>query len=268
MKFIYTSIYLGLFTFAFTSCSEEKKEAPVEKNTALIIGDPLDCGLDSLTLFPVGASYTPVVVEPEVRYDEGEIDDQNKNVALEEAQYSLRSSDISFSTNQAAGSTYMWDSKAQVEYTNEKQGDLDIRNLLFYNLLTGESYPLVEDSIHILSFALHKEFARPLIFFRIVKEDYNQDGRFDGSDPVMLYVSNLDGTNFTQITPQTEHFIDYNLYAQTNSILIKTAIDSNKDLKFLTDDETNFRSMSLNNPKLAKNIFDDTMKDKLREFNQ
>jgi len=266
MKLIRTPIYLSLFSLVLVACSEEKKEKPVEKNTALIIGDPLDCGLDSLTLFPVGASYVPVVVEPEDRIDEGE--DLNKNIALEEAQYSLRSSDVSFATNQAAGNTYMWDSKAQVEYTNEKQGDLDIRNLLFYNLLTGESYPLVEDSIHILSFALHKEFERPLIFFRIVKEDYNKDGRYDGSDPVMLFVSNLDGTEFTQITPQTEHFVDYNLYAQTNSILIKTAIDSNKDLKFLTDDETNFRSMSLSNPKLAKNIFDDEMKDKLREFNQ
>ena len=265
MKLIYTPIYLSLFSIVLVSCSEEKKEKPVEKNTALIIGDPLDCGLDSLTLFPVGASYNPVVVEPEERADEGVVEDQ---MAFEEAQYSLRSSDVSFTTNQAAGNTYMWDSKAQVEYTNEKQEDLDIRNLLFYNLLTGESYPLVEDSIHILSFALHKEFERPLIFFRIVKEDYNKDGRYDGSDPVMLNVSNLDGTDFTQITPQTEHFIDYNLYTQTNSILIKTAIDSNKDLTFLTDDETNFRSMSLSNPKLAENIFDDKMKDKLRVFNQ
>ena len=100
MKLIYTPIYLSLFSIVLVSCSEEKKEKPVEKNTALIIGDPLDCGLDSLTLFPVGASYNPVVVEPEERADEGVVEDQ---MAFEEAQYSLRSSDVSFTTNQAAG---------------------------------------------------------------------------------------------------------------------------------------------------------------------
>lgn len=56
---------------------------------------------------------------------------------------------------------------------------MDITNLLFYDLVSGESYPLTEDSLHIISFALHKEFANPLIFYRIVKEDHNEDGLYN-----------------------------------------------------------------------------------------
>lgn len=57
---------IGILTL-ISSCSEEKeapkKKVKLVKNDGLIIGDPLDCGLDSITLFPVGSSYVPEVVE-------------------------------------------------------------------------------------------------------------------------------------------------------------------------------------------------------------
>ncbi|NRA13187.1 MAG: hypothetical protein HRT57_14660, partial [Crocinitomicaceae bacterium] len=88
----------------------------------------------------------------------------------------------------------------------------------------------------------------------------------DGNDPVMLYVSDLNGLNFQGVTPPDEFYIEYTLKPKTNSILIKTAIDSNNDKKFIADDETNFRSMKLDYPKMAKNIFDESLKDQLRKL--
>lgn len=239
------------------SCStpEVKEEVEIvtpKKNDGLIIGDPLDCGLDSLTLFPVGCSYKPTVIEG-----------QNKKEAYEFS-HDLRADNVSFIENSMA---VQYDQSAQIEYVNDDNENYDIRNLLFYNLKTGESYPLVNDSIHILSFALHKEFSNPMIIYRVVKQDYNKDHKYDSHDPVMLYVSNLNGTNFQAVTPPDEFYIEYKLYAETNTILIKTAIDSNKDLEFLVDDETNFRSMKLDDPKMSKNIFDESIKANLRKFN-
>lgn len=252
---ITTAAILGLVLI--TSCAEEPKApAPKTNDNALIIGDPLDCGLDSLTVFPVGCSYNPQIIEGEVELDEALGNAQLTNQAA---------SKIKFSANTSYDAKY--DRSATVEYINDNDNDFDIRNLVFYNLLSGESYPLVNDSIHILSFALHKEFELPLIFYRVVKEDYNEDEKFNSFDPVMLYVSNLDGSDFKQITPEDEYFIDYTLYKQTNSILIKTAIDSNKDKKYLVDDETNFRSMQLSEPKFAENIFNSAIKDTLRKYN-
>ncbi len=253
MRRLLTTLFALAILF---SCAEKPKEQPVQKpNKGLIIGDPLDCGLDSLTIFPVGCSYYLDVVE-----SKDEEYAENKRIDKE-----LSKSEVSFATNGTSSSYY--DRNASVEYVNVNQEDLDIRNILFYNLLTGDSYPLIEDSIHILSFALHKEFTKQMIFYRVVIDDYNKDKKYDALDHVMLYTSNLDGTNFQQITPPNEYFLDYTIYPKTNSILIKTVIDSNNDLKFLKDDETNFRSMSLAQPEKAKNIFDDTLKNKLRDFN-
>ena len=235
-----------------SSCSEEKKspkkEVEIVKNDGLIIGDPLDCGLDSITLFPVGSSYVPEVIEAPIEAA-GEMD-------------GLRAGSISFQMN----SLVYYDKNASVEYVNDKNESYDIRNLLFYNSNTEETYPLVLDSLHILSFAVHKEFTNPMIIYRVVKEDYNEDEKYNGQDPVMLYVSDLNGMNFTPVTPPNEFYIEYTLKPKTNSILIKTAIDSNNDKKFLADDETNFRSMKLDDPKMSKNIFDESLKDKLRTF--
>lgn len=254
-----TILFLPVLTLI--SCNSAKPEPPVVVNneSALIIGDPLDCGIDSIALFPVGCSYSPLIIE-------GESEPTNNAVGSTNYSSTLKVSDLAFSENSVA-SEYKFDRNAQTEYYNENEEDFDIRNLLFYNLFTGESYPLIKDSIHILSFALHKEFEKPLIFYRVVRSDYNKDKKYNGSDPVMLYISNLDGTNFQQITPENEYFVDYTLYEKTNSILIKTSIDSNKDLKFLKDDETNFRKMNLSTPAFAENIFKETLKDDLRGFN-
>lgn len=54
--------------------------------------------------------------------------------------------------------------------------------------------------------------------------------------PVMLCVSDLNGMNFQVVTSPDEFYTESTLKTKTNSILIKTAIDSNKDKKFLTDD--------------------------------
>ena len=231
MKTTKITAVLGIVC-VLTSCSEEKikpeSKKILSKNEGLIIGDPLNCGLDSLTLFPVGCSYEPTVIEGE-----------KKTIAYG-FNHELNASNVAFSEN-SMGRQY--DQAAQVEYINDDNENYDIRNLLFYNMNSGESYPLINDSIHILSFAVHKEFKNPMIIYRVVKEDYNKDSKYDSHDPVMLYVSELNGTKFQAVTPPDEFYIEYTLYAETNTILIKTAIDSNKDLEFLIDDETNFRSM-------------------------
>ena len=131
-------------------------------------------------------------------------------------------------------------------------------------MVKGSSYQLISDTIHILSFAFHREFAKPLIFYRIVKRDLNGDEKFNSLDPVMLYVSELDGKKLTQITAVDEHFLDYNYYPQTGKILIKTIIDSDSNKVFSNSDETNFVEMSTSNPAFGREIFSEDLKNSLR----
>ncbi len=252
---------LSLPVILFSCGSEEiklkKKEEPTK---ALIIGDPLDCGLDSLMLFPVGASYEPEIFEAPV--EESEVASGNVSVTLAE---NNASTNVSFTANYAV-TDVLYDRGADMEYRNDQVDDFDIRNLLFYNMTTGETYPLMLDSLHILSFALHREYHEGLIFYRVVKEDYNKDGKYNSLDPVMLYTSDLIGGDFQQITPENEHFIDYTYYKKDQKIMIKTILDSDKNKAFASNDETNFREMELANPKAAKEIFSKALKDSLRVY--
>lgn len=231
----------------FTACFRNKSDKPhLKKNDALIIGNPFDYGMDNILIFPVGSNYKPVVYE---------------NRSLEINKLTPSSEVLNFTLNSG---TSFYDRTAKEEYINTDEDRFDIRNILFYDLKTNKTYPLVMDTLHILSFAMHKEFAKPMIFYRVVKNDYNKDSVFNSQDPVMLFVSDLYGRDFKQITPANEQFIDYTYYAQTQTILIKTILDSDTNKYFTSFDETNFREMKIDEPAMAREIFKKSLKDSLR----
>jgi len=173
-------------------------------------------------MFPVGANYNPVVHE--------------------NADEIAKLSKIGFTDNMSSSLNDRW---AEKEYININEQQFDIKNILFYNQRTGKTFALLKDTLHILSFAIHREFKKPLIFYRIVKTDINGDKKYNSDDAVMLYCSNLHGDSLTQLTPETERFLDYFYYSDTQMILAKTMIDGNRDSTFSSTDETNFREVNL-----------------------
>ena len=246
MKKLYILTVISCMMF-LQSCNFFKKKDKVAdnpKSLALVIGNPFDFGLDSVIAFPVGANYNPKI---------NENDDQNAETGNDNA--------VTFSKNSVA----KYDKRATTEFVNSSERDFDIRNILFYDKITGQTFPLISDTLHILSFAIHKEFKKPLVFYRVVKNDINKDNKYNSSDAVMLYTSDLRGKNFTQITPENEQFFDYFYYPETNTILIKTSIDIDHNNKFTELDETNFREMKILNPQFGKEIFSASLKDSLRK---
>ncbi len=248
---------IAIASLMLASCSQkvievepEEKPEPVKKIKSLVIGDPLDCGLENQLMFPIGTSYRPEVTEPPVELDGA-------------LTWTTTVSDLSFCANNTG---YTWDTNAKVEYINPNNQDFDITNILFYDIDSGESYPLVgeEDTLHILSFAIHKEFENPLIFYRLVKEDYNQDTAFNALDPVSLYVSPLDGDTLIQVTPDQEQFADYFYYKESQKILVKTRIDADHDSLYSPMDETSFVEMKLNEPAFGRPLFSADLKEDLK----
>lgn len=233
---------LSILLITVTACKKEisVQEVPLVKSDALIIGDPFDYGVNNLVIFPVGTTYIPEVHEP--------------NRATKTI--------VNFVSANACSVSY--DRYSKKEFINLYEDKNDIRNILFYDLKTGKTYSLLNETIHILSFSVHKEYKNPLIFFRVVKNDFNKDSIYNSKDPVMLYTSDLYGKNFTQITPDNEQFIDYTYYSETNTILIKTIIDSDHDVTFSNNDETNFREMKISDPSFGREIFKSELKDSLR----
>ncbi len=206
-------------------------------------------------MFPVGANYNPQIKEEEAKPGYNA-----PHVSKEGSVANNYSNNLSFKDNVEN----KIDSRATMEYINSSENDFDIRNILFYDKKTGQSRPLINDTLHILSFAIHKEFSRNLIFFRVVKHDVNKDKKYNSEDAVMLYVSDLDGKNFIQITPENEQFFDYFYYPETETILVKTALDIDKSKSFTSLDETNFREMKIKTPAMGREIFSKNLKDSLK----
>ena len=245
-RIVRVKIIIILLVIPIVSCAS-CNQTKVSAKKSLIIGDPVKCGLFNMVIFPVGTSYKPMVYRPSSHFS-----------------YKKKRKNMLYFSKKRSNVVDRFDRFAQVEYTNDKQNDFDIRNILFYNLLTRKSHNLSSTKLHILSFAIHKEFKRPLIFYRVVKKDHNMDKKYNSLDPVMLYVSDLNGRNFVQVTPENEQFIDYYYYPTAQTILIKTIVDSNNNKNFEPSDETNFVVMNIRRPALGKQVFSKQMKDSLK----
>lgn len=229
-----------------------KKDAEIVKlpdSTGVVIGNPFEYGISNFMIFPVGCNYSPSI------YDAPEI---AKEIILTNA-----AGCCTFTTNVSAD-LYDSNTSAGNEYINPLAQYFDIRNILFYDKRNGRTHPLTADTVHILSFAIHNDYHRPQIFYRIVKEDINHDSIYNELDPVMLYTSNMRGDSLTQLTPDDEQYSEYFYYQDTQTILVKTNMNPDKDTSFQTVAETNFREIHLDHPDMGHEIFSKGLRDSLR----
>ena len=259
MKLIPTTLIVFLL-FSCSRSTPEEVSAPevqvdIDSSKSLVIGDPVTYSIKELLIFPVGKPYTPRIIK--------------KKFPLKPGLYTFYDTVVlrfnkTHSWDFSSGSAH--DKNATVEYMNVQQERHDIQNILFYNKKTKESYSLYHDSLHILSFAIHEDYKVPMIFYRIVKSDFNGDSMFTEEDAVILYVSDLDGKNFRQITPDNQQYQGYTEYLDDEMILVKTLIDRNQDSTYSAADETDFTEIDLNNPSFGRSIFSEGLKDSLRSM--
>jgi len=76
-----------------------------------------------------------------------------------------------------------------------------------------------------------------LIYYTVRTTDFNQDGKLNSDDPRYLFISDLSGQNFRQISPDNFDLVHWEVILGTNKILIQACNDSNKDKKFNSNDE-------------------------------
>jgi len=253
--------FLGLVMFV--GCTPES--VPVEQKPIpqLIIGDPSEYGSDSLIVFPVGMTYIVPQTSGEVSKDQ-EGDDEamvSEGYAVDEV------------VNEANGrTTYNYNVKMEDQgmlsnsygsyqvYENLDVENVDIRNLIFYNKFTGESKKLLQEKLHIISFSIHYEFGdEPIIMYDVVKNDYNADSLYNSSDPVMLFISDMSGNNFIQLTPEDETYLTYFYYAESNRLLLKVSKDGDNNKSFDPYDQTFFREVDLKKPAMGETLFGEDM---------
>jgi len=148
----------------------------------------------------------------------------------------------------------------------------DSWNIIFYNSKTGEQHLLDENKKMLIhsygknSYGREQAYVKDKIFYNITAVDYNGDNKFDYSDPSYLFISDLDGHHFRQLSPDNYNLVSWELVKNTNTILMILVKDSNNDKKFDDKDEKVAMSIDFTTNAPAKEIFSGEFKDKLKEL--
>jgi hypothetical protein len=132
------------------------------------------------------------------------------------------------------------------EFISSKSGEYFCANLLVYNFKTDETFKLFDHNLHIVGYRTYtsslywrekseKSIFKDWILYE-VKADHNINGKMEGSDPVVLYCSNLRGGNLKQLTPETENVVSIEVYQKQGFALITMQRDKDQDSKFSNDD--------------------------------
>jgi hypothetical protein len=74
------------------------------------------------------------------------------------------------------------------------------------------------------------------IFYSIIIHDFNGNGNLDNGDPDYLFISDKDGNNFRQISPDNCNVNSWELIKKSGKILMQTVSDTNHDKKFSNED--------------------------------
>ncbi len=155
-------------------------------------------------------------------------------------------------------------------------------NLIFYNTETQSQSLLIADkkiliySMHFGSSASSSNSSVDIwanginvfkenIIYTAVASDYNANKQLDQGDPTYLYVSNRDGTNFIQISPDNYNIRSWEVVKGTTKIIMQGQKDNNGDKIFNERDATVPLVVDISSPKPAFETFKQNYIDSLKQ---
>jgi hypothetical protein len=165
--------------------------------------------------------------------------------------------------------------------------DVDVRqwNLVFlnvkdssYHLLTENEKWLIEQFYTDEETVLHEDYdrspvkflgenAKKYIFYTIRKDGIDEGKDIGSSDPLYLYVSDRNGKNLKQLSPDYYSLTDWHILKQSNQLILHLWADTDKDKNFDYEDEEVLMQLDLNNPDAKpQRILSPAFEKKLREM--
>lgn len=167
-------------------------------------------------------------------------------------------------------------------------------NMIFYNKTSGESHILLNKKALIFKFEYllgkkepekssnqnsrtnqpkqnpsQKVSTKPqnqLLLFHIIDSDTNADGKLDGADAIIGYVSNLAGKSLQAITPPNTQLISWVFDEKSGGIFITIRKDSDGDRKFTQKDNIDFVRVNVSKPSVGKEIIDSKTRQQLQKI--
>ena len=147
---------------------------------------------------------------------------------------SIEKAILPISTQKSRGGRYSTDSYYADSYPQ-------YWNLIFYDIKSGKTKLLTDKKTRISEFKTNLREVGPIlqksVLYEISDTDFDMDGKLTYSDPEQLFVSDIDGENFIEISPKNEDLKDYQIVPNTDKIIIQTLRDTNNDKEFDQKDE-------------------------------
>jgi hypothetical protein len=103
------------------------------------------------------------------------------------------------------------------------------------------------------------------IIYTVVTNDYNANKQLDENDPTYLFVSNRDGTNFRQLSPDNYNISSWEVVKGTTKIIMQGQKDDNSDKSFNDKDAIVPLIVDVNDKTPAKETFTQNYIDSLKQ---
>jgi hypothetical protein len=81
--------------------------------------------------------------------------------------------------------------------------------------------------------------------YTLADSDTNKDGKIDSNDIKSLYMSNLNGSNFSKLSQEFQELIDWNIIEIHNRLYFRTIEDINKNGDFDKEDKVHYSYLDL-----------------------
>ena len=147
----------------------------------------------------------------------------------------------------------------------------DLYNIIFYNKITEEEYPLIEKRELINNFYIPQNPSKDtvktnFILYSTINDDYNKDGKIDKDDGETVFICDIDGKNKKQISDNNIMLLKWEIDFKFDILFLVLKEDSDDDNKFTNADEIKIFRTSISNPSMPVEIIRDSLKNDLNNI--
>ena len=229
MKHISKHIFLSL-VILLVSCKQEKETPKVTYGTKAKekVADKVDASQIKVADLPINFTGTNILIHP---IGDLNIYGRDNAVAYESSSRAESQQSFTVSTN------------------NEFEITGYLQNIKFQEIgkdtiisLTDKQI-LIETATYLKTIA--DKFKKHFIIYTLSDADTNKDGKVDSNDIKSLYMSTINGSNFTKLSQEFQELIDWNVLDAQNRIYFRTIEDINKNGAFDKDDKVHYQYLDL-----------------------
>jgi hypothetical protein len=149
------------------------------------------------------------------------------------------------------GSSSSYDREQSFVISNSNEYEITgyLSNLKFQEVGSDSLRVLTDNAILIERITYLKNFSdktkKQLLVYVLEDMDSNGDTRLDGNDIKNLYISEINGANFTKLSVDLQELIDWNIIESQNRLYFRTIEDINKNGAFDKDDKVHNQFVDL-----------------------